>query len=89
MPQDPHGNAADSLVAPAQTCFSITPSDLAELALVTKAIYVGTGGDVTLRTVRGNQDVTFRNVPTGSILDVRATAVRAAGTSADDIVGFA
>jgi len=33
--------------------------------------------------------VTFRNVPAGYILDVRAVAVRATGTSATAIVGLA
>ncbi|MGQ7829926.1 spike base protein, RCAP_Rcc01079 family [Altererythrobacter sp. Z27] len=89
MPKDNFQNSADSLISPAQICFPIAPSDSEELLQVTKAIYVGEGGDVTLRTIDGPGDVTFANVPTGAILDVRVRAVRATGTTATNIVGLA
>ena len=89
MPKDNFQSSSDSLIAPAQFCFEVTPSDSQELQVVTKAIYVGEGGDVTLLAVDNATDVTFRNVPAGSILDVRVAAVRATGTSASQIVGLA
>ena len=89
MPQDKFENATDSLIAPAQVCFSISPDDNADLLQVTKAIYVGDGGDVTLRSLDGTSDVTFFNVPTGAILDVRARSVKDTGTTASSIVGLA
>jgi hypothetical protein len=89
MIHDPFENAADSPIAPAERCFAIAPDDNLELPMATKALYVGTGGDVTVRPVRGGEDVAFRNVPDGTILDIRVIAVRAAGTTAADIVGLA
>ena len=89
MPVDPFVSFADHPTAPAQTCFQVTPDDVADLPAVTKAIYVGTAGDLTLRMTNNATDVTFRNIPAGFILDVRAIAVRATGTSASDIVGLA
>ena len=89
MPQNNDIPAVDSPIAPAQNCFAIEPSDTAELAAVTKALFIGEGGDVTLRTLRGTADVTFRNLPNAYVLDVRAIAVRATGTSAGNIVGLA
>lgn len=89
MVHDPFRNAADSVTAPAENCFAIVPDDVADLPSATKAIYIGTGGDVTLRPVAGDTDVVFRNLADGSVLDVRVRAVRAAGTTADDIVGLA
>lgn len=86
---DSFNNTTDSLIAPSSNCFAITPNDAAELATVTKAIYVGEGGAVVLRSVRGGDDVTFSNVPSGAILDVRARFVRATGTTASQIVGLA
>lgn len=80
---------ADSPLAPSLDCFAITPSDSADLPKVTKALYVGEGGDVVLRSAKGNADVTFRNLPSGSTLDVRASAVRATGTTAAFLVGLA
>ena len=89
MPKDNFQSSSDSVIAPAQFCFDVSPSDSEELQLVTKAIYVGEGGDVTLRAVDNASEVTFRNVPSGAILDVRVAAVLATGTSASQIVGLA
>ena len=89
MPSDSFSNYADSPFAPATSCFAIIPSDTAELPRATKALYVGTGGNVVLRCLNGDEDVTFVNVPNGGILDVRARAVRSTGTTAADIVGLA
>ena len=42
-----------------------------------------------LRAVDSTQDVTFVNVASGTILDVRATVIRAAGTTASNMIGLA
>ena len=89
MLNDPFANTLESVVAPAADCFPITPNDTGDLPKATKALFVGTGGDVVLRSVSGAADVTFRNLPDGSILDVRVRAVRASGTSAANLVGLA
>lgn len=81
--------ASDSPMAPAERCFAVTPSDAATLPLATKALFIGTGGDVTLRSVNGAEDVTFRNLPDAAVIDVRVAAVRATGTTAADIVALA
>lgn len=86
---DPFAATIDSPIAPAELCFPITPDDVAHLLHATKGIYVGESGDVVLRTVRNDFDVTFRNVPAGAILDVRAYAVRNTGTTAGSLVGMA
>jgi hypothetical protein len=44
---------------------------------------------VVLRSARGSEDVTFRNLPAGYTLDVRVRAVRANGTTAAALVGLA
>ncbi|WP_240504337.1 spike base protein, RCAP_Rcc01079 family [Tsuneonella mangrovi] len=89
MIHDPFQNASDSPTAPAEDCFAITPDDVAELATAPKAIYVGTGGDVTLVPLHGSAPVTFRNVADSSVLAIRARAIHATGTTATDIVGLA
>ncbi len=88
MFEDPFENSANSLIAPSSDCFAITPNDLQDLTKATKAIYIGSGGDLTVRPVGSNADVTFRNVIGGSILDVRVRAVRETGTTSFDIVGL-
>lgn len=89
MPFDPFESSSDSLIAPAKSAFAITPDDTADLPGATKAVYVGTGGDITARPVDGDIDVLFRNVVVGTILPVRVRAVRVGGTTAADLVGLA
>ena len=89
MPQDKFEHVADGLTAPAEETFAISPNDNAELPQITKAIYVGDGGDVTLRASRSDIDTVFRNLPTGAILDVRVSAVRATGSTASNLIGLA
>ncbi|HZG45337.1 MAG TPA: hypothetical protein VEZ41_03595 [Allosphingosinicella sp.] len=80
---------ADGVSSPSRNAFAIVPHDSNPLPRVVKAIYVGTAGNVTLRTVDGSADVLFKNVAAGQVLDVRAAFVRAAGTNAADLVGLA
>jgi hypothetical protein len=86
---DPFSAASDSLIAPAREAFAIAPSDNAEFPRATKALYVGTGGDVVLRAVGSDTDVVLRNVVAGSVLAIRLRAVRASGTTAANLVGLA
>jgi len=85
---DPFETATDSLIAPAKGAFQITPSDSLQLSKATKAIYVGTGGDVVLRPVDAQADVRFAKVGSGAILPIRVTAALLTGTTASDIVGL-
>lgn len=89
MPQDPFASASDSLIAPARSAFAITPVNGVALEFATKALYVGTGGDITLRAVGSENDVLIRNIPSGTVLAIRVAAVRSTGTTAADIVGLA
>lgn len=86
MSTDRYSNFSAAPGSPAAEAFAIAPGDN-PLPYVTSAIYIGQGGDVTLRAVRSQSDVTYRNVPSGSYLTIRASHVRAAGTTATDLVG--
>lgn len=88
MSNDPFANATDSLIAPARSAIAIVPHASAALPQAVRALYVGVGGDIVLQAVGSQQDVTFSNVPTGSILPVRVSAVRTAGTTAQQLVGL-
>ena len=89
MPVNPFVDFVDSPASPATDAFTITPHATDELAVFTKAIYVGGSGDITLRPMLGASDVLLRNVPAGSILDIRVRAVRASGTTASNRIGLA
>lgn len=79
----------DGPALPSRRPFGILPHDTAALPRVPKGIYVGTGGDVTLRGIDADEDVTYRNLPDASYLAVRATHVRIQGTTAADLIGEA
>jgi hypothetical protein len=88
MAHDPFDSVTDSLISPARNAYAIVPSDSLDLAGATKALYVGTGGDIAVRLINAPTDVIFKNVPTGSLLAIRLAAVRAGGTTAADLVGL-
>lgn len=84
---DTFQNHAPGLTAPASHAEAITPSDSVPLARVTRALYVGSGGDVRVRMVSG-QIVTFRGVQGGMFYPVRVEQVMATGTTATDLMGM-
>lgn len=73
---------------PATHAFAITPDNSTAITFATRAIYVGTGGDITLRGANSPADVLLKAVPTGSVLPIRTKYVRATGTTAADLVGL-
>lgn len=89
MPSNPFEYSADSVSSPARNCVPVVPNDASDLPLVTKALYVGTGGNIVLRSVDATADVTLANVPSGSVLPIRVRAIRATGTTASQIVSLA
>jgi hypothetical protein len=78
----------DQLSDPSAAPFAIVPHNTNALPRTAKAIYVGTGGTLLLRAPGSDQDVSFVGVPSGMILPVRASHVRAAGTTADNLVAL-
>lgn len=86
---DPFETHSDVAFAPSRAPYPIAPSDTAALIVVPKGIYVGTGGDVVLRGVDSDADVTYRNLPDASYIAVRARYVRASGTTAAELVAEA
>jgi hypothetical protein len=86
--QDNFENHAISLVGPAGTAFAITPADAADLSEVTRSLYVGGPGNISVVMLSGAQ-LTFQGLAAGTILPVRVRRVRATGTTATSIVGLA
>lgn len=72
----------------ARSASTITPNDSTALTFTTRAIYVGTGGDLTVVLVDDSNPVTFKNVASGQLLSVKAKQVKATGTTASNLVGL-
>ncbi|MDR6115778.1 MULTISPECIES: hypothetical protein [unclassified Sphingomonas] len=79
----------DTVNSPSRAPFPVTPSDTLPLPQIPKGIYVGIGGDVTLRGIDGAVDVTYRNLPDASYIAVHAAYVRATGTTAANLIAEA
>lgn len=85
--KDPFDNHARTIGQPADDAFPITPSDTQSLTIVTRALYIGTGGNITVKMKRGTV-VTFTAVPSATILPVRIIEVLQTNTTAGNIVGL-
>ena len=85
---DNFANNSDAIDAPATRAVVVVPHDVNAVPDIPKALYVGTGGDITMRGVRGTSDQLWRNVPSGAIVPFRAQYVRATGTTAADILAL-
>lgn len=78
---------AQAFDSPATHGFAITPADSTDLSEITRALFVGGPGDVTL-TLHSGAQVTLSGVAAGTVLPVRARQVAATGTTATAIIGL-
>ena len=74
-------------ISPARSATTVAPSDATSLPNVSRAIYVGQGGDLSVTMVDGD-DVTFEAVPSGVLLPIRASIIKSTGTTATSIVSL-
>lgn len=87
MPRNPILSALP-IDAPAQGYAAVTPHDTDPLPTAgSRGLYVGVGGDISLVSPQGDT-VLFKAVPTGVVLPVAASIVRATGTTATNIVAL-
>jgi len=84
---DKFAGTSPGLSSPAVDAAAVTPNDFDALAYVSRAIYVGGGGNVRAELSSGAQ-VTFSAVPSGAILPIRATHILASGTTASGLVAL-
>lgn len=72
---------------PGRKLIAISPSDSTVLEEGVRALWVGTGGSVSILCPGERSAVTIANIPDGTLLPIRAAKVMAA-TDASDIVGI-
>lgn len=78
---------ASSMSYPAEHAEAVTPSDSTDLLIVSRALYVGSGGNIAVVMASGAA-VTFTGVLTGAILPVRVSRVKSTATTATSIVSI-
>lgn len=70
---------------PAMYAGDVTPADDTDLSVVTRSLWVGIAGDLTV-TMWGGQQVTFANA--SGLLPIQVARVWATGTTATGIVAL-
>lgn len=75
------------LTSPAHDAAPIVPSDSTDLPQSSRAVYVGIGGDATVRMVGGSQ-VTLVGLLSGAVYPLRVDRVLATGTTAAALVAL-
>lgn len=60
---------------------AVTPNDSADLAELTRAVWVGGTGDLKV-TFQDGSTVVLQTVPAGSLLPIRVSRIFASGTTA-------
>ena len=73
-------------VSSASKADAVTKSDTVDIPFLPRALYVGVGGSLAADV--GGTTVQFQNVPSGSMLLIKATRVRATGSTADGIIAL-
>lgn len=83
---DKFRDRSSGLESPGHSAFAVTPDDGTDLAVTSRALFVGFAGDLTV-TMASGVIVTFPNAPEG-VLPVRVARVHATGTTAAGIVAI-
>lgn len=84
---DLYSNTTPGLTSPAIDGNMIVPSDGADLPHVTRAVYVGTSGQIQAELVSG-ATVSFASVPAGTMLPLRLRKILSTGTTATNLVAL-
>lgn len=74
-------------ISPARSATTVVPSDTTELPHVSRALYVGQSGDISV-VMAGGETATFEAVAAGSLLPIRVARVNATSTTASAIVSL-
>ena len=69
---------------------AVTPSDTVDLPDITRAVYVGGAGDLTVifQDDATATPVTFKAVPVGTVLAIAVGIIKSTGTTATNIVAM-
>lgn len=77
-----------NLSSPVQSAVAVTPNDNADLATVSRALYIGGAGNLAVILADDSSSVTFTGVLAGSILPIRAKRVLSTNTTATTILAL-
>ena len=84
---DQFKDAPITLTSPATSAAAVSPDDATALNALSRAIYVGNTGDISVE-MKDGQIVDFINIQGGTVLALRVMRVRQTGTTATGIVAL-
>lgn len=84
---DTFQNYANGIESPARAAVALSVNNGVDLAVTTRAIYTGSGGTLVCQLEEDTANVTFTNVPPGSILPIRVRQVNT-GTTITGLIGL-
>lgn len=76
-----------TIIHPLEGGFSVTPDDNTDFPKKTRAIYVGTTGDLAVVMANGNT-ITFTDIAAGVFHPLQVIRVLSTGTTATGIIGM-
>lgn len=71
----------------AHSALAVTPNDSTVIP-VTRALYIGAGGTIVVTMAEDGNNVTFINLPEGTIFPIQVSKVLSTGTTATSIVAL-
>lgn len=84
---DPLQGFNQTIDSPARSLVAVSPSDSADLSFVTKALWIGVGGNVQVIDMGGTTTILV-GCQAGQIIPVRVARVMATNTTATSIVAM-
>lgn len=87
MPTTPFATHSRSALGPLTRVRAVTPTDAASLPFITRAILVGQGGDLAVRTVDGDS-LTLPALRAGVLYPLALDRIEATGTTAQSVVAL-
>lgn len=80
-------DASSGTDKPATRGFAISPGDNADIAYVTRAVWVGGAGNLKV-TMFGGDTIILVGVAAGTLIPIRVSRVHSTSTTATSIVGL-
>lgn len=85
---DGFSTLSPGLSSPATNAAVVTTNDSTDLGNVTRALYIGGAGNITVNMLGTGTNLTLNNVTAGTLLPIRVSRVWANGTTASSIVAL-
>jgi hypothetical protein len=85
---DQFSSFSEGLMSPADNAVAVTPNDSTDLTYVTRCVYVGGAGNVTVTMAGGGSNVAYVAVPAGTFMPIRVSRILSTGTTATSILAL-